>query len=116
MDSFEAIVAAIFFDGGLKSVRGVVLRLYKRKLHPLKSGKSISFDFKSRLQEVLAKRGKESPEYILLDERGPDHDKIFKVQVKIGDEEYGVGEGHSKKEAQQKAAKHTLDILKDREK
>lgn len=116
VDSFEAVVAAIFFDGGLKSVRKIVLKLYKKKLHLLRNGESLSFDYKSKLQEFLARTRKKSPEYVLLDEKGPDHAKTFKIQVKIGSESYGIGMGHSKKEAQQIAAKNTLDILEDREK
>ncbi len=114
VDSFEAIIAAIFFDGGLKSARKVVLKFYREKLKALREGKPPSFDYKSRLQEVLARRGGKNPTYILLEEKGPDHNKVFRIQVKIGGDDYGIGEGHSKKEAQQIAAKNTLDILEER--
>jgi len=112
VDCFEAIVAAIYFDGGLKNLRKVILRLYRKKLRELKREDFVLFDYKSKLQEILAKKGLPSPKYVVLGESGPDHAKVFRVQVTIDGEGYGIGTGSSKKEAQQNAAKNTIFILK----
>ena len=71
-------------------------------------------DYKTILQEIFQSRYKKTPEYILTAERGPDHDKIFEVSVKINKRVVGTGTGKSKKEAEKNAAKEALDSLKKR--
>lgn len=104
-DIFEAFIGAIFLDQGLDSVKNFIFK----HIIPLLENKEIDFfnDYKSILQE-LVQTDKRSLEYIVVDETGPSHDKVFTVEVKIDNIIYGKGSAHSKKEAEQQAAKDAL--------
>ncbi len=104
-DIFESFIGAMFLDCGIDVVKGFI---YKHII-PLIENKSIDFiqDYKSLLQE-LVQTDKKSLEYILVSESGPAHAKTFKMIVKINDIIYGEGVAHSKKEAEQIAAKNAL--------
>jgi ribonuclease III len=109
-DAFEAVVAAIYLDGGLEPVRGLLARTVL--LQALESGDTISeSDRKSALQELLQGRGEQPAEYRLAGESGPDHQKTFLVEVWIKGECMASAEGSTKKEAEQKAARSTLEKL-----
>jgi ribonuclease-3 len=109
-DAFEAVVAAIYLDGGLEPVRGLLSRTVF--LQALENGENISeSDRKSALQEFLQGRGDVPAEYKLAGESGPDHQKRFLVEVWIKGERMASAEGNTKKEAEQKAARSTLEKL-----
>jgi ribonuclease-3 len=109
-DAFEAVVAAMYLDGGLEPVRGLLARTVL--VQALENGETISeSDRKSALQEFLQGRGEQPAEYKLAGESGPDHQKIFLVEVWIKGERMAGAEGSTKKEAEQKAARATLEKL-----
>jgi ribonuclease-3 len=103
----EAIIAAIYFDGGMESARGFVLGNFKPFID--KAEKESEHDnFKSLLQQYAQQHFNSTPIYALLDEKGPDHDKCFESQVKIDDRHFPSAWGTNKKEAEQKAAFNAL--------
>ncbi|MGB2627998.1 MAG: ribonuclease III [Candidatus Acidiferrum sp.] len=109
-DAFEAVVAAIYLDGGLDPARDLLSRTVF--LQALENGEDISeSDRKSALQEFLQGRGDLPAEYKLAGETGPDHQKTFLVEVWVKGERMASAEGSTKKEAEQKAARSTLDKL-----
>jgi len=109
-DAFEAIVAAMYLDGGLSPVRELLTRSVFEQA--LEDGDRISeSDRKSALQEFLQARGESPAEYRLAGESGPDHQKTFRVEVWIKGECMAGAEGTTKKEAEQKAARSTLEKL-----
>jgi len=107
-DVLEALIAAVYLDGGLDAARRVVALLF-HDLLPL--GLTVSRDAKSELQELLSARGQSAPEYRLADESGPPHDRTFRFHVLIEGKVAGEGEGRSKKIAQQAAASRALELL-----
>jgi ribonuclease-3 len=107
---YEALIGAIYLDGGFKKVARVIHSHFEQLLsHKLSKG--IYRDFKSRLQEYSQGTFKTIPEYHLLSESGPPHAKEFAIHIKINGKGYGSGRGKSKKEAQQRAAMATLKQL-----
>jgi len=108
---FEAVIAAVFLDQGLAVTRELVLRLLTEELQEaLGRGKGV--DYKSQLQELVQSRYRLSPGYRTVQATGPDHDKLFTVEVTIGDKVLGKGSGKSKKQAEAEAARHALGQLK----
>jgi len=109
-DTYEALLGAIYLDGGIKAVREVLKKYHlKDRDKQLKNEEYINY--KGELLEYCQARGKR-PVYRVVYEEGPDHDKIFGVKVYIGEEELGYGEGTSKKNAEQEAAKATMTSLR----
>lgn len=109
-DAFEAVIAAIYLDGGLEEARAFVLNYMKEIIANSRKGK-IFRDYKTHLQEVLQSRGESNIWYKLMDEKGPDHNKRFIMQVGINEDVLGTGEGKSKKEAEQLAARTALNNM-----
>lgn len=106
-DAFEAVIAAIYLDGGLESVRGFVLAFIKKAAE-----KQLSIrDYKTELQEVIQKNPNEHLSYVLVGESGPDHDKRFEVEVMLNSNVIGCGIGKSKKLAEQQAAQQALELM-----
>lgn len=108
-DLFEALLGAIFLDGGLSSAQKFFFDHFKTDIDatieaPLKNPKAL-------LQDLCQKKFQCTPTYRVLSETGPDHNKTFKIAVMVHDEEMGLGEGPSKKEAQQAAARSALSRL-----
>jgi ribonuclease-3 len=101
-DAFEAIVAAVYLDGGFAAAWELVDRLLGGRIATAEIKNF--YDFKTRLQEAAQARLKATPTYRVVSELGPDHDKRFVVAVAIGDEEWARAVGKSKKEAEQMAA------------
>ena len=104
-DAYEAVIAALYLDGGLEPARQFVenemgAELLTPALH--------ARDFKSALQEKLQARGAPVPDYVVVEETGPAHRKRYRVECRVLDRTLAVGEGHSKKEAQQDAARQAL--------
>lgn len=109
-DSFEAIIGAYYLDRGLDAAHDFIFRLFSDRVNE-ESTKEASADYKTRLQELTAKKFGLAPEYNIYRETGPDHHKMFHAQVSVGRHVYGKGKGTSKKEAEQAAAKEALEIL-----
>jgi len=104
---FEAIIAAIYLDGGIEPARRMIESSFQRDLESVDEDDLLFQDYKTALQELAQGKGLQLPEYSVIDEVGPDHDKRFIVEVKVGNH-LARGEGSSKKEAQQEAARHAL--------
>lgn len=111
-DCFEAVVAAIYLDGGMSNARSFVLRNMEKKIMDAVMGK-VFIDYKTRLQEVIQARKITQIRYLVLDEQGPDHNKTFQMNVVINDIVVGTGSGRSKKEAEQLAAKMALSRINE---
>lgn len=111
-DSLEAVLAAIYLDGGLGKTRDFVLRHMAHKVDTLAS-KNFVFDFKTDLQETAQALFGVLPKYVTHNEEGPEHKKIFEVKVFINDDFLGSGKGKTKKAAAQKAAEAGLKKIKE---
>ena len=108
--SLEALLAAVYLDGGFRKAFKVISLLFAL---PLEMAEKESFyqDFKTKLQELSQETIKATPRYVMAKEFGPDHDKVFGVKVLIQGKVAGVGAGKNKKEAEQRAAQRTLRKL-----
>ena len=109
-DCFEAVVGSIYLDQGLEAAREFVLELLVENIKNVERGDYVR-DYKTVLQELVQQNTNFRPEYEVVDEQGPDHNKIFTVEVELNDEIVGVGQGNSKKEAEQEAAKEAIAKL-----
>ena len=103
-DAFEALIAALYLDGGLELARGFILP-YIRAAH------DTARDYKTRLQEVVQQNPEERVRYEVVEQSGPDHAKHFVVEVHLNSNCIGRGSGHSKKAAEQQAAKEALELM-----
>jgi ribonuclease-3 len=113
-DAFEAILGAIFLDGGYHACRGAILELFDPLIENLPSAEDLK-DPKTRLQEWLQGRARPLPEYELRREEGADHAKKFHVNCSLPDDEIAVeAEGNSVRKAEQAAAKQVLALLKEK--
>lgn len=110
-DALEAVIAAIYLDGGLEEASKFIFKYMEEIIEDSLEGK-IFRDYKTYLQEVLQSKGEQHIWYKLIEEKGPDHNKRFVMEVGINDEVLGVGEGKSKKDAEQVAAKAALKSQK----
>ncbi len=106
-NAFESILAAIYLDGGYEKAKDFVLRNLSDKIKEIPTNKTI-FDFKTRLQEVAQAQFNSLPKYVTHNEEGPEHKKVFEVNVLIKNTLYGSGSGKTKKAAAQKAAEEAL--------
>lgn len=109
-DAFEAVLAAIYIDGGMPAAKKHVLNTVLRDLEH-HSDEDVFKDYKTVLQEIIQRNPEESVSYILIDEQGPDHDKIFTVEVHLNSNVIGQGSGKSKKQAEQMAACQALKLM-----
>jgi ribonuclease-3 len=109
-DAVEAVIAAVHLDGGLESSRRVVMRLFQHEFSEVASRRHRpgEDDYKTQVQEWCQRRFDTLPSYAVVRESGPDHDKVFEVEVTVNGEVVGRGTGRSKKEAEQSAAKQAL--------
>ena len=108
-DAVEALIAAIYLDSGIESARKFVLPFVTEMLE---HEDSLSFkDYKTILQEIIQQNPEEKLVYKLVGEKGPDHDKRFLVDVMLNSNVIGRGEGRSKKNAEQMAAKEALELM-----
>lgn len=109
-DAFEAVLAAIYLDGGINPARKFVMRFVTEEL----KGYDVKADFKdykTLLQEIVQRNPEESVQYYLTGESGPDHDKLFTVEVRLNSNTIGTGNGKSKKDAEEMAAKQALKLM-----
>ena len=103
-DAFEALIAALYLDGGMDVARSFILPF-------ITEGKHAEADYKTRLQEIVQQNPEERLSYVVESESGPDHDKHFVVAVRFNSDRVARGEGRSKKAAEQCAAKEALKLL-----
>jgi ribonuclease-3 len=106
---FEAMIAAVYLDGGIEPARALLEATFRGDIAAIREDDLLFHDYKTALQERAQGSGLPLPEYNVVDEVGPDHGKTFVVEVRVGSLT-ARGEGSSKKEAQQQAAKHALDL------
>jgi len=112
VDALEALVAAVYLDGGLEPARNFVGRWILNEV----DGQSVAFgDYKSELQEWLQGRRAAQPRYAIVRERGPEHNKVFTVELRIGAECLAEADGNSKKAAEQAAARIALVKLREKQ-
>lgn len=109
-DVMEAVIGAIYLDGGMTPAKAYIDRFILSDLE----NKRLFYDSKSNLQEIAQGKLKRDVEYELLDVQGPEHNQTFCVQVRIGEDILGTGEGHTKKAAEQQAAYKALLLLQSR--
>ena len=108
--ALEAVIAAVYLDQGENVTRDFIVRILDKEMKRI-DRKDIIIDYKSRLQETIQSRHQITPEYRLVSEKGPDHDKTFTVEVIVNDTVLGKGTGKSKKEAETEAARFALENL-----
>jgi ribonuclease-3 len=108
-DAFEALIAAIYIDGGIEPAAKHILNFV---IPAIKNSKKKRVkDYKTTLQEIVQKNPGERLEYVLTGESGPDHNKHFTVEVHLNSNVIGKGGGRSKKEAEQQAAREALELM-----
>jgi ribonuclease-3 len=110
-DAFEAVLAAIYLDAGLSAAREVLRHTLFEKALEEAGERMAESDRKSALQELLQSRGQVPAEYRVVGESGPDHQKIFKIEVWVSGSRVASAEGATKKEAEQRAARKALTLL-----
>ncbi len=108
-DAFEAVIAAVYLDGGYAAAEEFVLPYIKEELSHCKQPQFK--DYKTSLQEIVQQNPEERLEYVLTGESGPDHNKQFTVEVHLNSNVIGHGRGRSKKEAEQQAAREALRLM-----
>ena len=106
-DAFESVIAAIYLDGGIEAAREFVLRF----IRTAQTDVELVTDYKTKLQEVIQQNPDEHLSYVLAAEAGPDHDKTFTVDLYLNSNCIASGTGHSKKKAEQAAAREALRLM-----
>jgi len=109
-DAFEAVLGAVFLDGGLGPAKKFLFKFIEKPINDIVKEGEIK-DYKSLLQQIIQQSGGEVLEYILINESGPAHDKTFEVRAILNNNILGEGKGHSKKSAEQNAAKEALTLF-----
>ncbi|MBQ8382127.1 MAG: ribonuclease III [Clostridia bacterium] len=109
-DAFEALIAAIYLDGGLKNAQTFVLRFAVPHIECLLS-EQITEDYKTALQQIVQQEQGEKLEYVLVAEEGPPHQRTFTMEARLNSNVIGRGIGSSKREAEQRAAKEALILF-----
>jgi ribonuclease III len=112
--AYEAIIGAVYLDGGFAAARDLIGRHFHAEL--CMDTRDSPIDHKSRLQEITQRLFRETPAYGLVEASGPDHDRAFVVELRVAGQLYGRGEGKSKKEAEQQAALQALAEIETRAK
>ena len=110
-DALEAVIAAVYLTEGVTGAMVVIDLHFAEALDGVAEGRS-GDDYKTRLQEMMQSQGRAAPRYRVVAEEGPDHAKTFEVEVSVGGEPFGRATGRSKKEAEQAAARKTLEMVK----
>ncbi|MBM3211982.1 ribonuclease III [Candidatus Poribacteria bacterium] len=112
-NALEALIAAIYLDGGLKKAEEFILKILMDRIYELDNDE-LKCDYKTALQESWQSNSPLPPVYTVVAETGPDHNKRFEVEVRLAGEPYGRGIGKNKKEAEQRAAEKALEVIFDR--
>lgn len=113
-DALEALIAALYLDAGKDAAEAFILRFFEDVIKRTCASRT-TLDYKTALQERCQERLKQLPEYRVLSETGPDHQKQFEIELLVKGQLYGRGTGKSKKEAEQRAAKEALEKLRSQE-
>lgn len=113
-DTMEAIIGAVYLDSNYDHVKRVMLDKFGKDVEKAASEGILFMDYKTELQEKIQKNGNSKIEYIVSREEGPDHGKIFYIDVYVEDKRLGAGKGRNKKEAEQHAAEDALERLSDK--
>ncbi len=113
-DTVEALIAAVYLDGGIERARHFVEQQFSEALDELGRSDAVARDYKSALQEFVQSRAMPLPEYRVVGASGPDHQKLFRVEVSVQGEALGEASGRTKKEAEQDAARLALACLRER--
>lgn len=108
----EALIASIYLDAGNAAVEAFVIRFFEEVINKTCTSRG-TLDYKTEIQELCQERLKQLPEYRIVSETGPDHQKQFEVELSVKGEVHGHGIGKSKKEAEQRAAKEALEKLRE---
>ncbi|MGN0985340.1 MAG: ribonuclease III [Candidatus Enterenecus sp.] len=106
-DATEAVLAAVYLDGGIEAVRPIIRKLILDK----EREKAVDRDYKTGLQELVQRHPGQTVSYRLVEETGPDHARVFVIEVSVDGKSVGIGRGRSKKEAEQMSAKAALEKL-----
>jgi ribonuclease-3 len=109
-DVFESLIAAIYLDGGAEAAKTFIVGYVVPEIELAAGGES-SYNYKSLLQQTAQREHGTTPTYQLLDEKGPDHSKCFKIAAQVGSSRYQPAWGRNKKEAEQRAARNALSQL-----
>lgn len=109
-DAMEAVIGAIYLDGGMERAKEFIYRFILSDLEE----KQLFYDSKTNLQELIQGKLKKEFHYVLVEENGPEHDKVFFVEIVMEDETIGKGQGRTKKAAEQEAAYEALLLLRER--
>lgn len=112
-DGYEALIAAIYLDGGVDHATAFIGRQFADLINEAREPSGVVRDFKSALQEKVQSDGESLPEYVVVGEAGPDHHKTFHVEVRVGGKPLADAVGRSKKEAEQDAARRALERLQN---
>ena len=104
-DAVEAVFAAVYLDGGMEQIRGLIHRVLLSRAPAAEERK----DYKTTLQEIVQRKIGQQLTYHMVEESGPDHNKTFVFEVRLNGEPIGRGDGHSKKEAEQAAARDAME-------
>jgi len=112
VDAFEAILGAIYLDGGIEEARRLMFRFFEHQIGDVQESERQLTDFKTELQEQLQARHRPRADYLLTSEDGPDHQKLFTVEVLIEGETLARGMGLTKKAAEQAAAREALERVR----
>jgi ribonuclease-3 len=108
-DATEALIGAVYLDGGFEEAKGLILRIFESTTVEAIEGRLFS-DYKSEFQELIQlRRAGDNIEYVSIGSEGPDHDKTFHVELKVNGNVMGAGTGKSKKEAEQNAARQAIE-------
>ena len=110
-DAYEAVLGAVYLDGGLEEVRAILNKFHFPRIQEIIVANDF-VNYKSELLEFTQGKLKTSPVYVLVGENGPEHQKVFTTEVHINGKTYGRGEGPNKKKAEQEAARVSLEMLK----
>ncbi len=110
-DGYEALIAAIYLDGGIDHATAFIARQFSDQIQEAREPAGVVRDFKSALQERVQSDGGPPPEYVVVGEAGPDHHKMFHVEVRVAGKTLGDAVGRSKKDAEQDAARRALEEL-----
>src|SRR5215510_4440035 len=108
-DAYEALIGVLYIDGGIAVAERFLRRELRQKLMSIDPASMIGADYKSALQEKLQAAGGPGPDYVVVEVMGPDHRRVFRVELRIGGRAVATGEGHTIKLAQQEAARFALD-------
>ena len=114
-NTFEAVVAAVYLDGGIEGAERFIERWFRPQLDAVQAGgliPGLPADHKSALQEWVQSHGMGLPQYRLVGEKGPAHRRVFEIEVWVGQRALSQGEGRTKKEAEQQAAERALPVVR----